>query len=274
MRTTADVFKDWIGTKYDLDIGIISVLHTFGEIKNFHPHMHMIISWGGIHRKTRLLEPIKGDYVNYPFLQKKFRCKFEDSLVALYDSGVLEHDFKDRITFLKFIKSINSKHWVLHLEPPMEIPSEVIRYIGRYSKRACLSEYKITSMEGENIRFRYKDYADKDLNGKPKEKELELPYYDFIPRLLQHVPLPYFRIVRYYGLYSNKASIPKEYLYKETKQEQEPEWVLEEDPKYCYRCKREKVYQHTEVKKRIKEKLLQTEKMESNTTFIYKREVA
>lgn len=274
MRVTADVFKDWIGAKYNLDIGVISVLHTFGEVKNYHPHMHMIISWGGINRTTKLLETINNDFVNYPYLQKKFRCKFEDSLVALYDSGVLEHGFKDRITFLKFIKSINSKHWVLHLEPPMEIPTAVIRYIGRYSKRACLSEYKITSMEGENIKFRYKDYADKDFNGQPKEKELELSYYDFIPRLLQHVPLPYFRIVRYYGLYSNKASIPKEYLYKEPEIELEPEWEIEENPKYCYQCKMEKEYQFTEVKKRIREKLWMPEKIEENKAFIYKRDVA
>jgi hypothetical protein len=274
MRVTADVFKDWIGHKYNLDIGVISVLHTFGEVKNYHPHMHMIISWGGINRKTKLLEAIKSDFVNYPYLQKKFRCKFEDSLVTLYDSGLLEHGFKDRISFLKFLKGVNSKHWVLHLEPPMEIPTAVIRYIGRYSKRACLSEYKITSMEGENIKFRYKDYADKDFNGQPKEKELELSYYDFIPRLLQHVPLPYFRIVRYYGLYSNKACIPKGYLYKETEIELEPEWEIEEDPKYCYRCRREKEYQFTEVKKRIKEKLWKPEKIEENEAFIYKRNVA
>ena len=53
----------------------------------------------------------------------------------------------------------------------MELPSLVIRYIGRYSKRACLSEYKITQMEGEYISFRYKEYKKLDLNKKAIEFE-------------------------------------------------------------------------------------------------------
>ena len=46
----------------------------------------------------------------------------------------------------------------MHLEPPIQMPEQVIQYVGRYSKRACLSEYKITAMDGENISFRYRDY--------------------------------------------------------------------------------------------------------------------
>ena len=278
MRVTADVFKDWIGQKYNLNIGILSVLHTFGEVKNYHPHIHMIVSWGGIDKTTGQLIALPSDYVNYEFLQTKFRCKFEDSMLQLYDQKRLEHSFKDRIDLLKFIRHINKTKWVIHLEPPMAIPSSVVRYVGRYSKRACISEYKITSIEGENIRFRYKDYKDKDYQGKPKEKELELPYYEFFPRLLQHVPLPYFRLVRYYGLYSTKSSIPKEYLYQEPESGNEddvdPDIDLVENSRYCIQCKREKEYQYTEVKKRIKERFWKQEPIEPNRNFVYKRAVA
>jgi hypothetical protein len=82
MRISADVLKDWISHKYNLNIGVISVLHTFGEVKNYHLHMHMIVSWGGIDRATGKLTRLKSDYVNYEFLQKKFMCKFEDMIVA------------------------------------------------------------------------------------------------------------------------------------------------------------------------------------------------
>ncbi len=116
---------------------------------------------------------------------------------------------------IRFLKKINQSRWVLHLEPPMDIPAQVVRYIGRYSKRACLSEYKITKMEGEKISFRYKDYKTLDKDKKSIEKELELHYRDFFPRLLQHVPLRYFRIVRYYGMYANKSKIREEFLYKD-----------------------------------------------------------
>jgi hypothetical protein len=249
MRTSADTFKDWISHKYGLKAGIITVLHTYGEKKDLHYHVHMIISWGGIDSSTGLLRKIKGEYVNYDFLKNKFRCKFEDSLVEMYDSGELISNFENRVDFMRFLRRINKKNWMLHLEPPMEVPSLVIRYIGRYSKRACLSEYKITKMEGGYISFRYKDYKNLDIEGKPIERELALHYSDFFPRLLQHVPLPYFRIVRYYGAYSNRGEIPKEYLYKETAEES---CSLDnyKNVLYCGHCKRDKEYQYTIIEKR------------------------
>ena len=250
MVSTADTLKDWIMHKYGVKVGIISVLHTFGEKKDIHYHVHMIVSWGGMDKTTGVLKGIKGEYVNYDFLKNKFRCKFEDWLVKLYDRGQLESRFKDRVSLMRFIRQINKKNWMFHIEPAMEVPSKVVRYIGRYSKRACLSEYKITKMEGEYIGFRYKDYKNTDIEGKPIEKEMVMHYRDFFPRLLQHVPLPYFRLVRYYGVYSNRSDIPKEYLFKETNPVEEPD-SFNESELYCSHCKKEKEYQYTYVEKRI-----------------------
>jgi hypothetical protein len=265
MRTTADVLKDWMAHKHGLKPGIISVLHTFGEVKTYHPHLHMIVSWGGIHLETGRLTA-------------KFRCKFEDALLALFDAGTLEHSFKGRADLLGFVKRINRQRWVIHLEPPMEIPSTVVRYIGRYSKRACLSEYKITAIDGENIRFRYKDYKDTDHHGKPKEKELELPYWEFFPRLLQHVPLPYFKIVRYYGVYGTASRFPEEYRFREP-ESPEGEAAREElnpveGSKHCARCGRPKEYQHTVVVKRVREWRAKPGEVRPNLEFTYRRSVA
>ena len=144
MRTAADTFKDWIEHRYNIRPGIISVLHTFGEVKQYHVHVHMIVSWGGIKQKTYELQEIENEYVNYDFLKNKFRKKFEDELVVLFNNGDLNHGFTDKLYFLRFIKLLNKHKWNIHLEPPMLVPTQVIRYIGRYSKRACLSEYKVT----------------------------------------------------------------------------------------------------------------------------------
>lgn len=242
MRASAATFKDWFENKYRTKIGIVSVLHTYGEMKNYHPHTHMIVSWGGVGKNDRKLNEINKEFVNYKFLQKKFRCKFEDELVYLNDRDQLDHDFVDREGFMNHIKKINKQDWQIHLEPSIDIPEQVVRYVGRYSKRACLSEYKITDIDGEYISFLYKDYRDRDENKKPKEKELRLHYRDFFPRLLQHVPAPYFRIVRYYGLYSNHGNIPDEYLNGSA---EEVESLVIEDwnnTKYCEYCNVEKVY--------------------------------
>ena len=245
MQTSAEALKDWMNYKYDLQPGIISVLHTAGEQKEPHFHTHMILSWGGIN-KSRTVEQIKGIYVNYDYLKAKFRGIFEKRLCDFFDTGKLDHDFKNIIEFKRFIKRVNGKNWIIHFEAPMDTPSDVIRYIGRYSKRACLSERKITLMENELIAFKYKDNKNKDINGKPIEKELVLNYRDFFALLLQHVPLPYFRLVRYYGIYSNRGRLPKEYFNCD---ESTPlNWAAiheaetGQDPLVCPVCKISKIY--------------------------------
>lgn len=213
----------------------------------------MIVSWGGIEIETGKLIEVKDQFVNYKFLQKKFRCKFEDELISFFDAGKLAQDFVNRKEFMQYVSQINEKDWILHLEPPIDTPDDVIRYIGRYSKRACISEYKITNMEGETISFRYKDNKDRDENGKAIEKVLTLHYREFFPRLLQHVPPAYFRIVRYYGVYSSKGSIPAEYLYNtETEKEnQASNWQEKqkerngEDPLFCKHCQKKKEFVFT-----------------------------
>ncbi|MGE5421162.1 MAG: transposase, partial [Chloroflexota bacterium] len=211
MQTSAETLKDWMSYKYGLQPGIISVLHTAGENKHSHFHTHMILSWGGIDN-NRTLQQIKGKFVKYAYLKDKFRKIFEKKLTDLFTSGKLDHSFKGIEDFKRFLSGLNEKKWIINFEEPIDTPEAVIRYIGRYSKRACLSEYKITMMEGEFIGFRYKDYKKKDSEGKPLEKETILNYRDFFPLLLQHVPLPRFRLVRYYGIYSNRGHLPKEYF--------------------------------------------------------------
>ena len=253
MQVSARTLKDWMEHKYKLRCGIISVLHTFGEVKNFHSHVHMILSWGGIGKKGSI-QKIKGEYINYEFISDKFRRDYETRLTELFDTNKLQHDFGDRTEFLRFLRQINEKNWIIHFEDPMETPVEVIRYIGRYSKRACLSEYKISRMEQETIGFRHKDYKNKDFYGHPIEKESVLNYRDFFPLLLQHVPLPNFRLVRYYGIYSNKGHLPRDYF---SQDEDIPvNWAaLREsetgvDPMVCQRCKIDKVYTHTTVQRK------------------------
>lgn len=244
-KSAAESIKDWMMAKYQLTPGIISVLHTFGEKKNAHFHIHMIVSWGGLDGAGEL-KPIKGAYINYGFMQKKFRTKFEDQLFKLFDDDVLDHRYKQRMDFQRMVRRINNKNWQIDFEEPMAIPALVIRYIGRYTKRACLSEYKITRMEGEYITFKYKDYKNVDYHGKPIVKELTLHYREFFPLLLQHVPLPYFRLVRYYGVYSARSKgVLKEKLNELTPAEEPQMQEVEEIPanqNVCKHCGVVKVY--------------------------------
>jgi hypothetical protein len=275
MKSSAETLKDWMANKYGLRCGIISVLHTAGELKTFHSHVHMIVSWGGID-KIGAIQQIKGPFVKYEFISDKFRKDYEKRLTELFDTDKLQHDFRDKAEFLRFLRRINEKNWIIHFEEPIETPVEVIRYIGRYSKRACLSEYKITLMEEEIIGFSYKDYKNKDVIGLPIEKEKVHNYRDFFPLLLQHVPLPYFRLVRYYGIYSNKGHLPKEYFCQEEevpvnwKTIQESETGV--DPMVCQKCKIDKVYTHTIVERKTGFDKIIRDRLAANKAFQLRRE--
>lgn len=275
MRASAKTFTDYLENKYNIKAGVILVLHTFGETKDYHVHTHMIVSWGGICKKTGILKEIEKEFVNYEFIQKKFRCKFEDELIGLFDNEELVHDFNDRQSFMNFIKQINKKDWRLHLEPGIDLPEKVIRYIGRYSKRACLSEHKITNMEGEYISFRYKDYKDLGKDKRPKEKILSLHYRDFFPRLLQHVPPAYFRIVRYYGVYSNHGKIPEEYFSKSQEDivEITEEQQQNKNPLYCDYCHKDKIHIATIFDRRSRKERSNKIKIRLNNEDKIKRKV-
>jgi len=104
---------------------------------------------------------------------------------------------------------------------------------------------------GENISFRYRDYKNSPDRRNPVEKELTLHYREFFPRLLQHVPLRYFRIVRYYGFYSNKGNLPEEYFGRDESEIEEAGLHQEEsgyeNPYFCECCGRMRIYSHTTV---------------------------
>ncbi len=286
-RISADVYKSWFKAKFNVNIGIISVIHTYGEKKNAHHHIHKIVSWGGVHFKTGELIEFKGKagaYINYNHLKKEFRKKFVNELDKLYRTKELKHSFANDAEFQEFKRKLHKTKWQIHLEEPMETPAEVIRYIGRYSKRACLSEYKISNIEGEYISFRYKDYKDRenpnDKRSPAKEKELRLHYRKFFPLLLQHVPPPYFRLVRYYGCYGRFKNIPEEYKVLQTEETEKLSEAIEleyetseKNPKYCTACTRKKDYIFTLLDTRPRQERTEAFDIEKHSYEIYKKPV-
>ncbi|MHA1574712.1 MAG: IS91 family transposase [Alphaproteobacteria bacterium] len=281
-RISAEVYKSWFKVKFNVKIGIVSVIHTFGERKNAHYHIHQIVSWGGTDFKTGELIEFKGkekEYINYNHIKKEFRRQYVDELDELFKNNDLDHNFADEEEFKKFKRELHRTKWQFHLEDPMETPAIVIRYIGRYSKRACLSEYKITNIEGQFISFKYKDYRDRENPNDPKspakEKQLRLHYNKFFPLLLQHVPPPYFRMVRYYGLYARFNKIPEQYCAKEDEQlleTIEAEYETSPDnPKFCGACTKAKVYINTLIDTRSKKNRTETFDIKKHSHRYYQK---
>ena len=213
---SSDVLKSWFKMKHNIEAGIISVLHTSGADLKYHPHLHIIITGGGLNLENKEIKLLEGDYLmNCKGLKKRFRWAFQQKLIKAYREGLLKvaQTIKNEIDFLVYIKDLNKQDWVISIQNALKDAENIVRYVGRYTKRACISEYKITNIEGEYISFYYNDYKNTPRGEKPKIAHIKLHYVAFLDRLLLHVPQKRFIAVRYYGIYApqNWKNLPIEY---------------------------------------------------------------
>ena len=194
-HTSAEVIKEWFADKHHAVPGIISVLQTAGSDLHYNPHLHAIVSGGGVKADTWF--ELRGDYlVNDKYLAKKFRWWFLKELVAAYDHGRLQLPgelarLQERREFMRLVKKLHSVTWVVSVQPAVSDLENLVRYVLRYTRRACLSEYRIVNFMNGVITFECKDYTVTE-DGKPGLKAVSLRYPEFFDRLFQHVPLPGF----------------------------------------------------------------------------------
>lgn len=250
-HTSAAVIKEWFTDKHHAIPGIISVLQTAGSDLHYHPHVHMIVSAGGL--KAEHWFKLSGDYlVNEKYLAKKFRWWFLKELVTAYDHGRLRLPgelarWQERREFMRQLKKLHSVTWVVSVQPPLSDPGKIVRYVGRYTRRACLSEYRITDFTDGMITFECKDYVRAE-DDKPGTKMVSLRYSEFFARLFQHVPLPGFRMVRYYGLYAHFKDLPALSVKESPRMPEKLTWrelqieKTSEDPLICPTCHCELVF--------------------------------
>jgi hypothetical protein len=95
--------------------------------------------------------------------------------------------------------------WYAYIGASLLDPRFSVQYIGRYTKRAVMAEYRITYYDGKIVRFSYKDYAEGG-----KTSFMTLKVHTFIGRLIRHIPDKHFPMIRYAGLFSNRWK--KQYL--------------------------------------------------------------
>ena len=114
---------------------------------------------------------------------------------------MLEHSqyLKDFKKLKQFLKPLYEKQWITFIEPPKGSPENVIEYIGRYSFRVAISNYRIKSIDNNKITFEYKDYKDKE-----KIKLMTLTAEEFIRRFLMHVLPDHFTKIKHYGILTNR----------------------------------------------------------------------
>ena len=184
----------WLGAK----IGITSILHTWGQTMEFHPHIHNIVTGGGISNNE--WKTTKENYIfKVQVLSSLFKRKFL-SMLKKIDLKLPKHleKLKDIKELNNFLRPLYNKDWVTYIEPPKGSPENVIEYIGRYAFRVAISNYRIKDIDDTNVTFEYKDYKDDS-----KIKLMTITGVEFIRRFLLHVLPNYFTKIKHYGLLAN-----------------------------------------------------------------------
>lgn len=192
------------------NIGFSSILHTWGQNLSFHPHIHSIVTGGGL-QDNHWISSKKNFFLPVQSLSKTFKSKFlkliksnRDKLVFPESLNHLNNDYD----FDNFISSLFNKDWVVYTKKPFSSPDKVLEYIGRYSHRIAISPSRITNYDSSNhtVTFKYKDYKDHS-----KIKSMTLSVTEFLRRFSLHI-LPFrFVKIRHYGIMSNnsrKVSLP------------------------------------------------------------------
>jgi hypothetical protein len=181
--------------------GIISVLHTWGQQLSFHPHIHCIVSGGGIINGNQWKEGIKNSYrFLFPVkaMQLVYRAKFLQALAQMIADG--DVILPDKTDSKHLFNLLYKKNWVVYAKAPFGGPHAVIEYLGRYTHKVAISNHRICSINPDNtITFDYKDYADNNA-----KKQMTLSSHEFIRRFEQHILPKRFTKIRTYGYLANR----------------------------------------------------------------------
>ncbi len=186
--------------------GIISILHTWGQNLMEHPHIHMLVTGGGLSLDGKQwINSKKKFFIHVKVLSKVFRGKYLYYLKQAYKDKELKfkgeiEKLKQKSEFTKLLNLMYYKDWVVYAKKPFGNAEKVLTYLGRYTHRVALSNHRIKAFEDGKVSFSWKDYADKN-----KQKLMTLDATEFIRRFLLHVlPSGFFKI-RYYGLLSSRS---------------------------------------------------------------------
>lgn len=181
----------------DAQLGITAVLHTWSRTLAYHPHLHCIVTAGGLSRDQERWVPSrqKGRYL-FPVkaLAKRFRGKFLTALRVLYQTGALHFGgsaaaWQAPPAFDALLQSLWGQDWVVYAKRPFGGAEHVYAYLGRYTHRVGLSNSRLREVTADRIRFRTKG-----------GEECTLAPLEFIRRLLLHVLPAGFVKIRHYGL--------------------------------------------------------------------------
>jgi hypothetical protein len=177
-------------TRLHADIGMIGVLHTWGQNLSLHPHLHCIVPGGGLDyrncwKQVRVSSNGKAFLFDVKSLSRVFRGKFMERLNTSMSVDK------------SLIRDLYKTDWVVYAKEPFGGPAQVVEYLGRYTHKVAISNHRITGIDNDGVRFRWRDYRDYN-----KQKIMRLSGVEFLRRFCLHILPRGFVRIRHYGLLS------------------------------------------------------------------------
>jgi hypothetical protein len=199
------------------EVGLLAVLHTWGQNLSVHPHVHCVVTGGGLAcdvrgqraQPPRWVSCRPGFFLPVRVLSRLFRGKFLAGLRAAHAAGELSCSGKlsslaGADGFATWLAPLAAQEWVVYSKAPFGGPQVVLKYLARYTHRVAISNRRLVELADGQVTFRYKDYADAQ-----QSKTLTLDAVTFLRRFLCHVLPTGFVRIRHYGLLGNRHRAAK-----------------------------------------------------------------
>lgn len=185
-------------------IGVLAVLHTWGQNLLHHPHVHCVVPGGGLSSDGSCWKSCTpGFFLPVEVLSIVYRAKFLAQLKAAYRDGKLQFhgsltSLRQADVFSALLDRAYQRDWVVYCKPPFGGPEQVLKYLARYTHRVAISNHRLVSLENGQVTFRWKDYAQGN-----RIRQMTISAVEFIRRLMLHVLPKGFVKIRHYGLLAN-----------------------------------------------------------------------
>ena len=186
-------------------IGFFSVLHTWDQRLQHHPHVHCVVAAGGLAPDhARWISSHHSFFLPVKVLSRVFRGKFVAALKKAFHEASIE--FHGRLaplaeprTFASWLRLLFRHDWVVYSKPPFGGPQHVLRYLGAYTHRVAISNHRLVALANENVTFRWRDSAHGN-----KKRLMTLPVEEFLRRFLLHLLPRGFMRIRNFGFLANR----------------------------------------------------------------------
>jgi hypothetical protein len=186
-QSAAETLQTFAQNRWGGKLGIIMVLHTWGQTLNDHPHVHCIVTGGVLKNDGSAFVCAPKNFL-FPIraLSKVFRAKFLAALQRAKEKGKLDlrgqEELGTEAGWQGLLAKLRTKRWVVYAKHPFAEAQHLLRYLGRYVNRTAIANHRIQRIEDGQVTFTYLD------NREPVEKVMRLSAEEFIRRFLAHIP--------------------------------------------------------------------------------------